>query len=140
MDCDPRALIAAALLRRAAGSAEELAAAVSQSWTRIDHELAPIIGSAGVAAMVRRSLHLCAGTHPVLVGAIEPTRRQLDAASLHAVLTGVDTRAGAEVAADLLQTFRDLLARMLGPSLTDRLLHPIWDDFSGGSTAQDPLP
>jgi hypothetical protein len=140
MDCDPRALIAAALLRRAAGSAEELAAAVSQSWTRIDHELAPIIGAAGVAAMYRRSLHLCAASHPVLAGAIEPTRRQLDAAPLHAVLTGLEAPALAAVSADLLQTFRELLARMLGPSLTDRLLRSIWDDFSGGSTAEDPLP
>lgn len=140
MDADQNGLIAAALLSRGEGTTEGLAAAVTRAWTSIERDLAPIIGTAGVAAMYRRSLHLCARSHPVLAVALEPARRNLDSAPLCTALTGLDPSAAAAMAADLLLTFRDLLARMVGPSLTDCLLRSTWDDFSGGSTARDPAP
>lgn len=140
MDAEQRDLIAAALLRRGGGASDGVAAAVARAWACIDHDLAPILGAAGVAAMARRSLHLCARAHPVLAAAREPAWHHLDAAPLRAALTGLGPADAATVAADLLQAFRELLSRMVGPSLTDRLLRSTWDDISRGSTAEDPLP
>lgn len=37
----------------------------------------------------------------------------------------------------LFDTFHDLLASMVGPSLTERLLRFVWADGSGGSAAKD---
>ena len=44
------------------------------------------------------------------------------------------------VAAPSLQTFHELLATLVGPSLTERLLRSVWADSSSGPPAQDTSP
>jgi hypothetical protein len=130
--------VAAALARVEEPGVAPVAEAVVRAWMLIDHELAPIIGPAGVAAMYRRGIHLCSGAHPDLRAALGPVQRQLDAEPLRAVLLSQDVAAAAALGAALLQTFHDLLSGMVGPALTERLLRNVWNDFSGDAPAEDP--
>jgi hypothetical protein len=64
-----------------------------------------------------------AGTH-------DGVQTTMDFAALKSVLV---RQSGANAAAGggaLLQTFRELLAGLVGPALTDQLLHSVWKNFS----------
>src|SRR5687768_5876591 len=103
------------------------------TWRGIEAALSPIIGQRGVAALLGRSLQLTSATHPWLP--------QADTvAAVHAALlqqTAPDARAAQ---AALLQTFRDVLSRLIGASLSDRLLQPALEHSSSGDAAQDTTP
>jgi hypothetical protein len=86
-----------------------VAAAVLGVWHRIGECLVPMIGARGVEALFGRALQLTASAFPWLAAAGE------DKTSLAGV---------ASVA--LLATFTELLATLIGASLTDRLLDPVW--------------
>jgi hypothetical protein len=107
------------------------------TWREIDAALSPIIGQRGVAALLGRSLQLTMTTHAWLPqAATEPDT----VPALHAALlqqTAVDARAAQ---AALLQNFRDVLGRLIGASLTDRLLQPVLEPSSSGDAAQDTTP
>lgn len=99
--------------------------------------LSPIIGQAGVDALFKRSLYLTRSAHSCLATVMEDKAHPDELAALQAVLAQ-QTRAAA-VAANvaLLQNFQDLLAFLIGLSLTERLLRPVWDKSSSGQAAQD---
>jgi len=117
--------------------ARAAAAGALAVWRDVDSALSPIIGKRGVAALFRRSLYLTQAAHPWLAqDATEPEPFQ----ALHSALTG-QTAAVALAAHDaLLRHFRTLLGRLIGVSLTDRLLQPVLDLPSGGGAAQDLSP
>lgn len=97
------------------------------AWGSIEQALHPILGKGGVAGLYRRSLHLAATQHPWLdVDNPGLEARNLDTAALRATLaqqSTADARAGA---ADFLRHFNALLSSLVGPSLTARLLRPVW--------------
>ena len=102
--------------------------------------LAPIIGSGGVAALYRRSLFLTAASHPWLAGLHEDVQATFDPAALKALMarqSGAEARAGGHA---LLQTIYQVLASLIGASLTERLLRSVWTDSFGLSPAQDSTP
>ncbi len=118
-------------------TAEQVADTVVAIWTEIDLALHPIIGHRGVAALYSRSLILTAVAHPWLslghpgvLAAVDPTALK-DALRLQAA---AEATAGGNA---LFQSFQALLASLVGPSLTDRLLRPVWAHSSGASPAQD---
>lgn len=99
--------------------------------------LSPIIGQPGVDALFKRSIYLTRGAHPCLAIVVED-KAQPDA--LAALQDALAQQAGATaVAANvaLLQNFQDLLSSLIGLSLTERLLRPVWDKPSSGETEQD---
>ena len=63
----------------------------------------------------------------------------IDLATLKSVLA---QQSSADAAGDgaLLQTFYDLLASLVGPSLTERMLRSIWKTSTSGAPAQDTSP
>lgn len=107
------------------------------TWRQIEDALSPIVGQGGVAAMFRRGQQLTLATHtwlPTTATDTEPLT------ALHAALlqqTPADARAAQ---AALLQNFRDVLSRLIGASLTDRLLQPVLEPSSSGDAAQDTTP
>lgn len=116
------------IARRAGPAAHAHAIAQSTlfTWQQIAAQLEPVIGARGVDALFSRSLHLVAKAHPWLAtGGV----RGNDAASLASIKTCLESR-DALVASDgasaLLDTFIDLLARLIGESLTTRLLETVW--------------
>jgi hypothetical protein len=121
-------------------SAAEVADTIAEVWRGIDESLCPIIGHRGVAALYNRSLTITAAVHPWLplnpagaLGAIDP-------ATLRAALTRQQATEAAAAGAALFQAFRDLLASLIGASLTDRLLQSTWTPASGTQPAQDTAP
>ena len=117
--------------------AAQIAVAVLGIWEEIDDALTPIVGPLGVVALYRRSVHLAAAQHPWLAGRDDGVLTDTDPAVLKSVLA---QRSSAEAAAGgnaFLHTFHGLLANLIGPSLTARLLRSVWDNPSSGATAQD---
>ena len=131
--------IAASLARSAgtAATAAQIADATVAAWHVIDGALAPIIGRRGVAALYQRSLHLNHPVHPWLPAATEKLQASLDTTGLKSALAQQDAASAATASGAVLQTFHDLLATPVGPSLTDRLLRSVWAGFLSGSPTQD---
>ena len=130
------------LANRVASDADpaQIAAAVATIWNEIDDALTPIVGPQGLVALYRRTVHLAAAQHPWLAGRDEGVLTDTDPAVLKSVLA---SRSSAEAAAGgnaFLNTFHELLASLIGPSLTKRLLRSAWEPPSSGPAAQDTSP
>jgi len=117
-----------------------IAESIAASCRAIEISLTPIIGQRGVAALYKRSLHLTTRTHPWLAGAQESVSDSVDVASLTSLLAKQTSAEAAAAGARLLQTFHDLLATLVGPSLTEQLLRSVWANFLSGPSAQDTTP
>ena len=131
--------VGSALSRQVAAgaSAAQIASAVTSTWQAIEAALWPIVGKAGVAALFQRSLLLAAKSHPWLPS---ESTLVLDIARLQAVLARQPSDVAADGGGAVLQSFHDLLATLVGPSLTARLLGSVWDTLSSGQPAQDASP
>lgn len=102
-----------------------VADAAVTAWRELDAALSPIIGQRGVAALYQRSLYLTRGDYPWLAGVHQATVRAGEFAPLHTVLSQQTSATAAGACSALLATFRNLLTRLIGASLTERLLPPI---------------
>ncbi|GGK10069.1 hypothetical protein GCM10011394_19390 [Luteimonas terricola] len=119
---------------------EAIAARTVALWTEVARVLVPIIGQRGMSALYERALHLAAAQHRWL-GQARGEDGELPVFSSLA-------RAASEQAVDdaiasvttLFETFDRLLVTLIGASLTERLLKPIWDVPSAGPIRQDTAP
>ena len=110
---------------------------VVSTWHDIDTTLRPILGQRGVASLYRRSIHLATAAYPWFSPLQGGMQAALDLPALESTLAAqrnVDAAAGG---GDLLQAFHELLASLVGTSLTDQLLCSIWANSTGGDAAQD---
>jgi hypothetical protein len=141
MSMDSRAarMIAVSLTQHAGAeaTASQVAQANALAWHAIDTALTPIVGARGVAALYQRSLHLVTQTHACLGTLAEVGQTSLDTAPLRSVLAQQAAGDAAIIGAAVLQTFYELLASLIGPSLTERLLRLVWAPFLSGPPAQD---
>ena len=120
--------------------ATQVAAAVVGTFGEIDAALAPIVGPRGVAALYMRSLFLATTDHPWLAGAQGGNPTELDVTPLQSVLARQGSAEAATGGGAVLQTFHDLLASLVGSSLTERLLRSVWTHLSSDPSVQDPSP
>lgn len=132
----------APLAGRVAGNAEagQIADAVVVIWFEIDRSLHPVIGHRGVAALYNRSLKLTAAAYPWLAIGHRGALAAIDSSALRAALA---QRTAAEAGAGgcaLFDSFHALLASLVGPALTARLLRTAWVYPSGDPPAQDTAP
>jgi hypothetical protein len=124
-------------------SSAEVAKLVARALLGIDKALAPIVGQRGVAALYRRSLHRCRPTTPWLPAAADgadPTvfvDSAMDIASLNSALASRTAMEAALAGTQLLESLCTLLNGLIGESLTERLLRPVWATFLSGASAQD---
>jgi len=109
-------------------------------WTAIDGALSPVIGARGNAALYKRSLHLARARHPWLAAAYEGAVQPGDYGALRAALAQQAAPDAAHAHEELLRTFHDLLAELIGRSLTERLLQAAWAPHSYGNAVQDDSP
>ena len=130
--------IAASLASRINGSADavEIAHEIVTMCQEVNDALSPIIGRRGVDALYKRSLYLAAPTFPWLATARDGAQDFMDPAKLKSTLAAQSPASGAAGGVLLLQTFQDLLASLVGTSLTERLLHPVWNNSSGSPRTQ----
>lgn len=115
----------------------KLADAAVAHWHAIDAALSPIIGKLGVAALYDRSLFLAVKSHPWLAHEHASNAHGIDLPALRAVLVGRDASEISEGNATSLQAFMKLLAGLVGPSLAERLLGPLWIPPATGTAEQD---
>lgn len=127
-------------------TAEQIAAALAAVWLELDAVMSPIIGPRGVAALGQRSLHLVRATYPWLALAAgqpgEPAK--LDPALLLPQLAQRNRDEAAAACSHFLDTFHELLSRLIGASLTERLLRTVWGPpmlpLLNSPPMQDPTP
>jgi hypothetical protein len=120
--------------------ASQLAEAVTVLWREIHDTLHPIIGHRGVAALYTRSLQQTTAAHPWLAPAQQGALDAVEPAALKDVLVRQTPAEAAAGALAMFGAFRALLASLVGASLTDRLLHPVWTHSPGDMPAQDTSP
>ncbi len=126
---EPRREMIRKKLAQSAGNASDanmIAAAMVVLWRQISARLAPVIGARGVDVLFSRALYLARRSFSS-VGVSGDT--QLGPASLDSIMASLG-RQGPGVAesasCELLYSFTVLLATLIGDSLTDRLLGPVW--------------
>ena len=137
---DPIAVHLAQRVGSGAG-ALQVAQAVDAVWQEIDQVLSPVIGIGGVMALFQRSVHVTAARHPWL----QTDRGQgrlasLDPAALTALLARQDAAEALACGNTLLRTLHALLTSLIGASLTERLLRPVWGPPPISASAQDMFP
>ena len=142
MEGHDRPSIAAHLAHRVGqgADAEQIADTVVATWHAIDGVLNPIIGERGVAALYKRSLHLSSPVHPWLEGVHEGVQATIDLAPLKSVLARQSSSDAAAGGGRLLQTFHELLVTVIGASLSERLLRPVWAVPSKTASAHNNSP
>lgn len=97
----------------------------------------PIIGQRGVAALYHRSLKLTARSHPWLAVVPAGPLADADLAALKAAFTRQSAEAAVAGGDVLFETFRELLASLVGDPLTERLLRSVWTPPQGAVPQQE---
>lgn len=131
--------LSARLAQRASAgmSSAEISEVILDAWVRIGVALTPIVGTRAIALLRQRTLLLTAEKHPFLSGAPGGLP---EAADLDALKRLLERQSGAQAVVGggaLLQTLLDLLASLVGSSLTERLLRSVWANLLSGLAAKD---
>ena len=131
-----------AQLAQEGASAERIASLAISVWRDIDAALCPIVGWQGFAALYKRSLHLTRAAHPWLAAMQDSASQPGRFDALQAALSQQAPPVAVAAHDALLQTFNDLLVRLIGATLTARLLRCAAhaDDAAHGPRAQDAPP
>jgi hypothetical protein len=88
--------------------------------------LAVVLGERGVGVLFRRSVHLATAQFPWLAMGGEDGPADVVFARLGEVLARQERTVAAEASYALLVTFTELLATLIGESLTETLLSSVW--------------
>ena len=105
----------------ATGSAADCAVAAGLVYDKLDAHLAPLLGAAGVRALLVRSAKLTSARFSFLDGAVVESSTKL-----RECLQGRDAAVARESAAALFGTFFALLATFIGERLTTQALRRGW--------------
>jgi hypothetical protein len=128
------------ILQREAGAARDapaIAAATRRLCERFAHQLTPLLGDAGVAAICTRTLHLAQRQVPGLASAQVSPQDDGPFTRVQHLLENQEPTLAAEAGVAVLTTFGQLLGSFIGESLTTRLLLKAWpDDFAGDTTEE----
>jgi hypothetical protein len=114
-----------------------IAARAVAAWTSIDAALSPVVGRRGVAALYKRSLHLTTAEYPWLASASQAASEPGDFSALEQAIGQQAIADGRAAHAAVIKKFREMLANLIGDSLTARLLQPVWTNVANGLDAQD---
>jgi hypothetical protein len=120
-------------------NADATAEATAAAWRLVATQLAPVIGARGLDALFGRALHQTSVEFPWLAVAVDRGGSASPLPSLMVCLTGQHASNAAEASYMLLLTFTELLATLIGESLTTRLLAPVWAPPSFFSTQESAL-
>lgn len=123
-----REAIRRTLVHRAglAPDASAVAEAALIACQQVSAQLAPVIGARGVNVLFRRALHLASTAFPWLAMAEDHGDNANLFATIKARLAGREPEAAQEASHALLSTFTEMLATLIGESLAERLLGPVW--------------
>jgi hypothetical protein len=107
----------------------KLAAHAVQAIEQLTHHLTQLVGETGVRAVFARSAALSSATYPWLARTI-PIVAPTDSpwGTLRVAMEQEDPPAIRDGFIALLSTFLELLGRLIGDGLVQRLLHDVWPD------------
>ena len=108
-------------------------------WRAVGSVLSPVIGQPGVAALFKRSIDLTRVLHPCLAPVANSVPDPGALAALRTVLAAQSQPDALSANAALLRNFHDLLTSLIGASLTERLLRPVWDKTFTDAVADDTI-
>lgn len=120
--------------------AAQIADAIVSTWQEVNTTLIPILGERGVAALYQRSLYLTASAHSWLSVTYTGIQTPMDLDALKKVIAQQTSANAIAGGAAVLQTFYGLLASLVGPLLTERLLRSVWANSFSGGPALDTTP
>jgi len=103
-----------------------LAAAVEAACRRLRDQLAELLGSGGVSALVRRALHLAQRQQPLLAGVAVSGEPAACFTGLTESLAASTEEEAAAAAATVLSHMLDLLVMLLGEELGLQPVHKLW--------------
>ena len=118
-------------------TASHLADLAVSIWHRVDTVLSSVFGRHGMSALFRRSLYLARAHYPWLEEVSPGATAANDFDALRAVLAQRAPSVALAANALLLKTFCDLLAKLIGESLSQNLLQPVWLHPIIGPAVQD---
>ena len=95
-------------------------------WRQVTAQLSPVIGAHGVDVLFVRALHLTSKAFPWIAVAGEQGNSVALLAGLKARLADREAEIAAEASYTLVVTFTELLETLIGETLTERLLGPVW--------------
>lgn len=130
------------MLTREAGTgaaAPAIAAATRRLCERFADQLTPLIGDAGMAAICARSLHLTERNVRGLASVRASAEWDPPFALLQLSPEQQEPAAATEAAIALLATASELLASLIGESLTTSLLREAWPDDFAGDTSHETM-
>lgn len=99
-----------------------------QLWEHLCEELVPIIGSGGFGALYQRSLNLASQDFPWIVGNDPSAAVHTSFRELTSLLSHRDPAEATEAMIAVMIIFTDVLAKLIGTSLTARILSSAWGD------------
>jgi hypothetical protein len=126
---EPRREIIRKKLAQSAGKesdANTIAAAAVAQWLQISARLKPVIGSHGVDVLFSRTVYLAGKSYPWLGVAGDGRLGAPCLDVIRARLGRQQAPVAAAAGCEFLFIFTELLATLIGDSLTDRLLDPVW--------------
>jgi hypothetical protein len=106
-------------------AAERYADTVVATWREIAAALQPVFGQTGSLALYRRSLQLTEASYPWLAP-LSAAPSPIDPALLRQVLTSTSHVEAVAASNAWFRSFQQLLSALIGPSLSSRILKPIW--------------
>jgi hypothetical protein len=109
-----------------AADASAIAEATASTWRQVAALLTPVIGAQGVDVIFRRALSLTSKAFPCLAFGEEHGDSAALLVSLKVHLASRDTATAAEAGCTLMVTFIELLTTLIGESLIERLVSPVW--------------
>lgn len=131
LDSIRRQLIRRILLKNAGGpgaNASAVADATVRTWMRAAAELALLIGQGGVNALYERSLHLTRAIHPWLQAGEQSAQTDATFSALKVGLEKGEPEDALEAGTAFLVVYTDLLSKLIGETLTMRLVDAAWGD------------
>lgn len=106
-------------------------------WEQLATELIAIIGEVGFMAMYTRSLHICRTRYPWLDPLQLPGTAGARFSGLITVLQERDGEEIVEASCNLLITFVDILAGLIGDHMTSNILQVAWGDSAPEGAAKE---
>jgi hypothetical protein len=111
---------------RSADGSNSFAKATIDTWQQVSSQLAPVIGIGGVDVLFNRAFQQTSAVFPWLAGTVGDGDSAALIDNLIRRFAGQKPATLEEASVTVLTNFAELLATLIGESLTDRLLGPVW--------------
>lgn len=108
-------------------------------WEQMATEVISIVGEGGFGSLYARSVFLAQSTFPWLAGVADSLTPKTDHrfVELRIGLEGQTPAQASEANSSLLITFTDILASLIGETLTASILHSAWGNAVSKSTREE---